>query len=306
MHRRLYAPLFLCFAAVSACESPSYINPVPTPEPPSPPVAAAEFAAAYAKASCDRFVRCDNAAPYLAEQCLQNALDFLGEDVEAAIAAGRIVYNDAEAGKCVAGIADTRCLDQEPSDETIASCLAGLQGTVAAGQPCYSPFECAAGFCPSVSKDACPALCPEVAGEGEACSFLSGPDCDVRLGLRCSVGVCVLPRGEDAACVDNQGCKSGFVCVTGVCEPLRGEDFGCARDSSCADGLFCIAEGDDGGICEKRLGEGSVCGVNPEEHLAAFRGVQCQEGLVCKGAGLNAEGTAIPGVCAKPVLAARS
>lgn len=301
MARRLPALLVALSLVAPACGEDDPASPA-DPGPPPPPIAAESFAAAYADASCGQYARCFNVAPYLMDNCRKNVLDFLGEDVTAGIAAGRLTYDEAAAGKCVAGVAATRCVDAEPNDETIAACLAALKGTVAAGKPCYSPFECAAGFCPTATEVDCPAVCPETVGKGEACSLLTSPECDARAGLRCSAGTCVLPGGEDAACVDNYGCASGFVCVASVCEPLRQKKFGCAKDSSCADGLFCVAEGDEGGICEPRLGEGAACGgTNTEENNAAFRGVQCAEGLVCKGVGLTDVGLPVGGVCTKPV-----
>lgn len=289
----------LFFAFVAACGSDETPEP---PAPPPPPIDAADFMAAYTSALCDRSARCLPTAGYLDESCKADVeASFGGEDVDAAIAAGRIVYDADAAGACVAGLAAMDCLAEQPSDATLAACLGALSGTVQKEKPCFGTFECAEGVCRSVTGDTCPTVCAPAAQKGEACSLLSGPDCDVRKGLRCSGGVCVAPLGEDGACVDNYGCQSGFVCVADVCEPLRETGFGCAKDSSCAPGNFCIAEGDEGGICEPRVAEGGACGRNAEETNAAFRRVLCQPGLVCLGAGVAADGTSIAGTCAKAV-----
>lgn len=266
----------------------------------APSVAAEDFARAYADALCGRAERCYNLAPHLVEQCRAETLEVYGDDIVKGIAAGRLVYDEALAGECVAGVAATRCIDDEFDDDTLAACLGALAGTLAAGETCHAAFECEAGFCGGSAGAACPSVCPEVLGEGEGCSLLSGPSCDERAGLRCSGAVCVRPAGEGAACVDRNGCQSPLVCGQGKCSPLREEGEGCAGDSSCADGLFCEAGGDEGGVCHARAAEGEACGAEEDEINAAFKGTQCDDGLVCKGAGLRDDGTVIPGVCTRP------
>jgi hypothetical protein len=264
-----------------------------------PPVAADSFMDAYASALCDRAARCDVVASYLHPSCEDSVRRRFGDDVTAAIAADRLVYDEVAAGACLAGLAETECRTDQPGDATLMACLQALSGKVAKGEPCFGAFECAAGVCPSVTGDTCPTVCPEVATAGEACSFLSGPDCDTRRGLRCSGGTCVLPTIQGSACVDNNGCQSGLVCVENACGPLRGEGAGCSQDASCAKGLFC-AGGDEGGICEARLPLGGACGKDAADTGASLRHVQCEDGLVCKGFGLATAGTTSAGACETP------
>jgi hypothetical protein len=294
MRLSLLAILPLFPLLLSACGGES--EPVPAAP---PPVAAESFLAAYASAICDRAARCYAVASYLGPSCDDSVRQSFGDDVTAAIAGGRLGYDKVAAGACLAGLAETECRADQPSDATITACLVALSGKVATGKPCFGTFECAAGICPSVTGDTCPALCPEVAKSGAACSFLSGPDCDAREGLRCSGATCVVPAAKGGACIDNNGCESGSVCVNEVCGSLRPEGAGCSRDASCDKDMFC-AGGDEGGICEARLPLGGACGKDPEDTGASLRHVQCADGLVCKGFELTNAGMTSAGVCAAP------
>lgn len=294
---RLSALISLVALSLAACGG----DPSPdAPAQPPPPIEAASFMAEYEQALCDHAARCSLNASYLDETCKESVRALFGEDVEAAIQAGRILYDAEAAGACVAGLRATDCLAEQPSDATLAACFRALQGTVQTDKPCFGTFECASGVCPSVTGDICPTVCEPAASVGEACSLLSGPDCDARQGLRCSGGTCVSPVGIKGACVDNFGCQSGLVCVANQCVPLRAEGYGCAKDSSCAPGNFCASGGDEGGICEARVPEGGDCSQDSGDSNAAFRLVQCQEGLVCKGGGLTDTGMTLTGKCAKP------
>lgn len=288
-------PLFaLSIIACGAGPSPE------EPAPPPPPIEATSFMNDYATALCDHAARCSLTASYLDARCNENVRSLFGEDVEAAIAAGRIVYDAEAAGACVAGLRSMDCLAEQPSDATLAACFKALQGTVATDKPCFGTFECESGVCRSVTGDTCPTVCQAVANVGDACSLISGPECDTRKGLRCSGGSCVAPVGAQGACVDNFGCQSGLVCVANKCVPLRAEGYGCSQDSSCVPGTFCAAGGDEGGLCEARVPEGGDCSQDSGDTNAAFRLVQCQEGLLCKGGGLTAAGMSVTGKCAKP------
>lgn len=297
IHRLVLLGLFL---AIGGCGGDNDTS--PEPESPPPPVDAQDFLSAYANAACSRFERCFLTAPYWVEQCKSDMIAQLGESPADAVAAGRMEYNADEAGKCIAGVENLDCLADTVSDATLAACFAAMKGKVAEGQPCFAVFECEHGACPAIAEDACPTVCPAVAQAGDTCSLIAGPYCDARAGLKCSGGSCITPGGLDASCKDNYGCKSGFVCwsATNKCIPLRGEGEGCATDASCAPGLYCIAEGDEGGICEPRIKEGGPCSTNAEENNAAFRFVQCADGLLCKGAGLQNDGTPIAGTCQRP------
>jgi len=292
-----FLPLALLLSLLAAaCSDDSQ-----APKVPPPPVDAADFMSAYTQTLCDVSARCSVVADYLQADCESHVRASFGEDVQAAIEAGKIVYDADAAGACLAGLAETPCLAEQPSDATLASCLSALKGTLAAGEPCVGTFECAEGICPAVTGDRCPTVCPSVVHRNETCSLLGGPDCNIREGLRCSFGRCVLPTEKGSACEDNFGCQSGLVCVTNICVPLRGDQQGCSRDSSCQPGLFCALGGDEGGRCEVRLDVGAACGgQDAEDTNAALRHVQCKDGLICALAELRADGTSVGGVCAEP------
>jgi hypothetical protein len=268
------------------------------------PIAVESFAAEYVGAVCTQAERCQNQAPYLVDQCSSERELLLG-DVEQAVVAGRIAYDPHAARRCVDGIAGTDCMADVFSDETLTECFAALTGTVQKGEECYSLFECAAGFCDSASSGQCPSTCPETIDEGQSCALHFGPSCDWRAGLRCSGGVCTTPVGREEPCEDNNGCQSGLVCkATGEdtpnqCTPLHQEKGFCSSDATCAAGLYCNGD-DEGGQCEPRIAEGGACGLDLYTIDAALRGVQCADGLVCKGGGITKKGVPVSGQCAPP------
>ncbi|MFL5345746.1 MAG: hypothetical protein ACJ8AT_13210 [Hyalangium sp.] len=280
-----------CVVLLAACGKST-----PPPPPPPTPVTADQFAQQYAEAQCDRQGRCDLLAPYLVDQCKAKTADLIhAEDVTRAIAAGRLVYDEAQARSCLDGIQNTRCLAQAEDEAVKASCQAALHGTVQPGAACSFLYECAAGRCGGKEDTTCPSTCPEVLNAGDTCSTFRGFPCNDSAGLRCSGGMCVLPGDLNADCVDNNGCKTGLLCVDSKCVPLAKEGSGCSQDSSCADGLYC-----EGDVCVARKREGAKCSGSPQEVDAALRGSQCQEGLTCQGAGLDSEGNFLPGTCVKP------
>ncbi|MGZ3457001.1 MAG: hypothetical protein ACXU86_00690 [Archangium sp.] len=272
--------------------------------PPPTPITAETFPAEYAQALCTREQQCLQLAPYLIDQCKANAATLIGTtDVKKAVDAGRLVYDQDKARQCIDGIAATRCAQVLQdfimlNDDVQASCYAALQGTVQKSGTCSFSFECASGSCGLSDQGTCPGTCPaEVLGEGETCSRIrpGSPQCDDRAGLRCSGGTCVKPAGQDASCLDNAGCKSGFICVESKCVPLAKEGSGCSEDASCAEGLFCTGDN----VCAPRVAEGKPCAYAPDNVDAALRGAACLDGLTCKGGGLDNQGNPIPGTCTK-------
>jgi hypothetical protein len=295
--RALAGGSLLAAAAAASCGANEQLAPT------SAPIAPADFVAAYTGAVCALAARCDAEAPYLFEVCKAERAAGLG-DVAAAVRAGRIAYNADLARRCVNGIARTPCLARRFDDATRAACFAAVAGAVRPGGACSSLFECSEGFCGGQGGK-CPETCPSTLREGEACSQIFGPACDARAGLACSGGRCVRPAGDDAPCVDNNGCASGFVCLPpkagapATCQPLLEEHAPCSIDASCADGLYCNGD-DEGGTCGARGSVGEVCGKNLEVIDAALRGVACKDGLVCKGAALTTVGKVRAGRCALP------
>ena len=185
-----------------------------------------------------------------------------------------------------------------PGDATVLACLAALQGTLPPGAECSFVYECAAGLClPGLS---CPASCPSVLGEGAACS-VGGPACDVRLGLLCRGGRCERPSQLGESCDLGIDCASELICGSShVCGRLRRAGEACAADENCQQGLYCF--GDElGATCVLQHSVGMPCSEDVDHADAALRGAECQDGLVCAGAGLTLRGSALAGHCARPV-----
>lgn len=259
------------------------------------PVASADFARAYAEASCGRSARCELLDPGLVAACEQSLRMVFAQDVERGITAGRIRYDGERARACVDGLRDTPCLRDSVPEAVQADCLAAVVGTVASGGQCSGLFECAGGLCVPESAGACPSSCPAVLGKGASCQLRQGPECDLRQSLRCVQGQCRNPgRGGDP-CDTDLDCDAEHVCVSGRCAGLLGEGAQCAGDAACAVGLACIGE-----RCTRRHGEGERCATTLDEVDAAFRFAGCAEGLICRGAGLTLAGAPVAGLCRKP------
>lgn len=259
------------------------------------PVDPADFARAYAEASCAQVARCNALEGTLVAACEQSVRAVLADDVQRGIAAGRIRYDGDLARGCADGIRAAPCLRDGLPDAVQADCLAAVTGTVAAGAACSGLFECASGLCVPDAPGACPARCPTVLGKGAVCQLRVGPECDARQSLLCIQGQCRPPGRAGDGCDSDLDCDSEHVCAAGRCAPLLGEGTACDGDAACQVGLACIGE-----RCVHRAGEGQPCATTLDEVDAAFRFAGCAEGLICRGAGLTDAGAPVAGTCRRP------
>ncbi len=261
----------------------------------SSPVASADFAHAYAQASCAQSARCNLLASALVTDCEERVRGVLGDDVQRGIGVGRIRYDGDLARACIDGLREAPCLRDGVPDTVQADCLAAVAGTVAPGAGCTGLFECARGICVPESAGACPTVCPAVLGPGAACQLHQGPECDVRQSLACIQGQCRPPGRDGDGCDTDLDCDSEHVCISGRCAALLEEGRSCEGDSACQVGLACIGE-----RCVRRADEGAPCAATVDEVDAAFRLAQCAEGLLCRGAGLTQAGAPVAGNCQRP------
>jgi len=259
------------------------------------PVASADFARAYAEATCAQSARCNLLDAALVAACEQSVGAVLADDVERGIGAGRIRYDGDLARACVDGLRGAPCLRDGLPDTVQADCLAAVAGKVAPGGECSGLFECAGGLCLPDAAGACPASCPAVLGKGASCQLHQGPECDVRQSLGCIRGQCRPPGRDGDGCDTDLDCDSEQVCVSGGCAPLLDEGQPCEGDAACEVGLACV-----GARCVRRADEGAQCATTLDEVDAAFRLAGCAGGLVCRGAGLTAAGAPVSGVCRRP------
>ncbi|MFT3695784.1 MAG: hypothetical protein QM831_21785 [Kofleriaceae bacterium] len=138
--------------------------------------------------------------------------------VKASVTAGRVIYNDANATACLDAMTNATCTDYnaynaQQMPAALAACQDVFTGTVAAGQPCSSIYDCADhAFCDTASPDAdAPTVCIAATTVGASCRFSCYGD------LYCDAGTnqCVAKKPDGATCVTGAEC-AGNQC-NGTC-----------------------------------------------------------------------------------------
>jgi hypothetical protein len=242
----------------------------------APSIAYSDLDDALQKARCEQLVRChefpDQASCTSFSRVLPNT------SIAAAISAGKIHYDGAQAQDCVTQTSQLSC-DTTAHDAhvTPAACDQMFAGTVAGGTSCSLDEECASGTCDL------PASCPDfgccvgscrptqaAAGPGGSCARIT----DCKSGLVCGGDdTCHTPGAMgatcaiDRECTDNLACVGGSASTAGTCQPLPklGEAcpfFRCADANLRCDSTTtrCVAFGLPGDPCPT----GSECGFNFE------------------------------------------
>lgn len=236
---------------------------------PSPPLPLDELCRELAGAWCDARSRCDcntdlQCLENLTSQCEQSVVH---EELRAAIDAGRIIYDQAAAGRLVDAFSAPDICDAEARwnyPESLS--LNGVfVGTKAAGEECVDDLrgrvsECAGGTC---DVD----VCIGFVGAGQPCDnrnictnldvpFTPGggrPSLSCEQPFGTEQGLCATPRPVGA------GCEVGSDCESGHCDDelsrcaLREEGQRCRSSSECLSGQC------DRGTCSERGGIGAAC-----------------------------------------------
>ena len=219
--------------------------------------------------------------------------------IQEAVTAGRITYDQAKAKACLLklGAAAGNCWGEGKSfdfEESELDCIRGvLTGTVANGESCEVSEECAEGFC-NASAQQCPGTCEAFRTAGGECT----EDEQCAAGLSCEDETCVAPGAVDEDC-SSRPCAAGLTCdgETSTCvqtgTPVaQGE--ACDDATPCANGLYC-KEGAAGSTCEPRLAAGATC----EEPSFFGESRECASRQVCAGAAVGMAGSST-GTCATP------
>lgn len=235
-----------------------------------------ELPAAFAGAICDALEAC--VGPAVLGQLMERedcsgritkelqATDFAHMD--AAIAAGRVLYDPTKLEECTTGIRAMEC-------DVIAysypqACVDVLQGNVAIDGECVISAECAGtAFCGG--DGSCPSTCTALLDEGDACSG----DSQCGDGLRCIGGQCAPPSKTGGDCGGDSGkvCALGFNCMgatdvaVGTCVPNADVQVGEVGEACepggllCEDGLSCVFDGASSFTCEEKVGPGEECNL---------------------------------------------
>ncbi len=217
--------VFMALGVLAGCSSPP------------PPVALGEFSLAARTALCDWAVRCSHVPDTEVCERFIDPKDYDTRRAEDAVAAGRLGWDAAAAGRCVAATRDAHCMAVPFSD---SSCKEYLIGRVAEGGACTSDYECEGG-----------APCESAVCDTQCCVGVCGapPTVTVEPPLLHEIG---------------ESCTTHFDCVVeaycdedGVCAPMPEEEgehclFGCAPgDLYCdVDALECRAYAPLGEACD--------------------------------------------------------
>jgi len=250
------------------------------------PIAFADFCAAAVPAYCRHLERCrpaDAAEPY--EDCLVHqgaawCAAFEEADLAEGLTAGRLTWDAAEAGRCVADLAAPACRTEkasrrctselfsgavEPGGACVSrdgvtagpECRSGVCARSSAcagacafgtglGEPCDASYLCGDGrWCRGPSGGACEGTgctCEARPGEGAACPDPSREDVCAR-GLVCRAGACARPGGPGTPCASALGCDGDLRCTAGACAARAAAGAPCAFIDDCAAGLTCRADG---------------------------------------------------------------
>ena len=243
----------------------------------SSPIPLAELASVTAAAICAaNFATCapQDKMPFATQAgCVaaQTATDSaVFAKLAALVAAGKLFYDPAAAGSCLA-LAAELC-DELDFVDGPPVCQIVFKGKAAKGAACTFNVECASNYCFNLAS--CPGACKNRVALNAAC----GEDDKCVAGAVCFGGLCVAdtPKDAGAAC-DPVQCKPGLYCSSKEkCTPLIKLGAACDIVGSCVAGAQCIDDG-AGGACKPMPKKGEPCAPDP----FADASTQCATGLVC-------------------------
>jgi hypothetical protein len=217
------------------------------------PVSIDELVSRLVAAICNFEVACElmpDVATCLAAEPLD--VDELAT-LKAGVAAGRIRYDAAKAGRCLewyeryygtGGCTQSgRAAFINPATE---ACEGLLVGTIATGGACLMAGECAGGLCQPTDTTCVQQCCPGI----------------------CAARPAPVPVGGDCTTLQpNQSCATGSVCIgvtssgARTClKPSTVEGSACASFFECASPLFCAIDDTTGsGVCRRAAASGTTC-----------------------------------------------
>lgn len=214
-----------------------------------------DFAVRRRAADCEREVRCGLFSS--ADACAAYTYPITDESLVAAVADGRVHYNELAALNCVAALPKVSC-DTGTHEARIepAACIQALAGTLHDGDACAFDTECMSRQCMQTNCDpatCCPGTC-----------------------------VAVQPTAVGGACATDPDCVAGAYCGPDhQCHALGAAGETCYADSQCADGLGCITTTNPG-TCRPLAASGETCQFG----RCAQLGEHCGGAMTCVAVGL--------------------
>lgn len=200
------------------------------------------------------------------------------ESLNAAIEAGRVVFDADVAARCLAQLEEDPCVALQ-GQQLVGECASIFTGTVAPGGACTSSPECAGDLsCYFDEADGmCRGRCMNLRYSSCQDAGLCEPD------EYCDEGQCkeaTIEEGE--ACQPGQ-CRPGLSCSfdeqagAGSCQPVGSGQEGtpCANDALCDEGLACLWDSTVGTMaCKAAIAVGEFC--DPSRGSGG-----CEEGAEC-------------------------
>lgn len=260
------------------------------------PVPREAFCRTFGEKVCAAWMRCGcGTVPptCAAEQEASCMADLMGPEVEAALAAGTITYDERAAGRFVGAFDSARvCDDVFGALGWTFGDVFGFggvyRGTADYGDACMevvdlvstcrAPGVCAGGRCVAIVGEG------EVCDGTNFCADLSRPldrggiESDEFL-LRCELtpgtetGICRDRLADGAACMADDECASLYCDAT--CQAPRAVGMPCDVNSQCASG-YCADPTGTGGMCgESGLPTGAACDSNAQCESNACDGGNC-------------------------------
>ena len=265
-----------------------------------------DYAAARRDAACAHAVACGEVADVAT--CRTTALgnpDHISASLRAAVEAGALTFNGANAEACNDALASRSCdVTSQSSRVAPAACATVFAGTVDDAGACASGAECLSQVCdvPVCTTRCCTGVCvggerPAHAALGASCEATACEDtayCDDAL-------TCVARKGVGAACIQSTECQFGLDCGgDGQCAALPAPGQPC--DGACRDeGTTCSSTTQ---TCVPVVLAGAPCEMSSDcsVYYVCDATLRCGPGLALGAACLAGQRCATPGsFCDAPV-----
>ncbi len=274
------------------------------------PIAVADLCPVFTSDLCTYLIQCGQAPYRNLAQCLAEVDCYGLAQLQAAVAAGGVVYDPSKVGACHARFLSDPCnfaffLFTPTIFDVLSYCPGTITPELAAGADCVADGECTQGlYCQKTTSGACPGKCTAYAEAGAACgldaTLMTYPQCGPE--LECNNNNICQPNGKPGSvCANDSDCGPTIICLddpscvtpnlwcnlsgggaTGTCNVgvAAGATCGAAKagttsyDIQCADGLWCSQIFiDQAGVCRVPAGMGAPCNN--------FGG--CEKGFHCGG-----------------------
>lgn len=230
-----------------------------------------DYVEASEDAICDYFVRCGLFATEVDCHAYLDRNSIDDPNVEAALDAGKVVYDEGAAQDCVNSLSSLSCDRTALFGDELEICSGVYTGTLAEGAACGFSGECISDNC---VKGTCTMACclgtcgpaRTLPGLGQPCTALCEND------AYCGAdSICHTPLLYGAPCDTFDSCASGLYCSTtlGTCEFLPHVGEACDAFGGCAElGVNCVS-----GTCTAAGLPGDPCTNNS----------QCSTFYTCNG-----------------------